>query len=139
MSFLGLVVGTVNTGWPRPLAESRTSRNQGVLALEKLSLETSFSKHRVLCQRAIRCTSTWRYCIRIFQSTRKRYCKFPTHALQTRAKHKKDNEQNTKRTTGPADPIRVNRIPVISSIRDPTKSGCGCPTAGRTDHKPTFL
>ena len=35
--------------------------------------------------------------------------------------------------------LLVNRIPVTSSTRDPTKSDCGCPTAGRTDHKPTFL
>ena len=35
--------------------------------------------------------------------------------------------------------LLVNRIPVTSSIRDPTKSDCRCPTAGRTDHKPTFL
>ena len=39
-------------------------------------------KNRDLCQRAIRCTSTWRSCIRIFQSTRKRDCKFPKHDLQ---------------------------------------------------------
>ena len=77
MSLLDFVVGTVNRGWVRPLAKSRTSRNQGVLVLEKLSLETSFSKNRVLCQRAIRCTSTWRYRIGIFQSTRERDCKFP--------------------------------------------------------------
>ena len=82
MSLLDFVVGTVNRGWVRPLAKSRTSRNQGVLVLEKLSLETSVSKNRVLCQRAIRCTSTWRYRIRIFQSTRERGCKFPKHVLQ---------------------------------------------------------
>ena len=44
MSFLVFVVGIVNTGWPRPLAKSRTSGNQGVLVLENVSLETSFQK-----------------------------------------------------------------------------------------------
>ena len=62
MSFLDFVVGIVNTGWPRPLAKSRTSRNPGVWVWENVSLETPFSKHRALCQRAIRCTSTWRSC-----------------------------------------------------------------------------
>ena len=82
MPFLVFVVGIVNTGWPRPLARSRTSGNHGVLVLENVSFEQSFSKHRDLSQRAIRCTSTWRSCIRIFQSTRKRDCKFQKHALQ---------------------------------------------------------
>ena len=82
MQFLVFVVGIVNTGWPRPLARSRTSGNHGVLVLENVSFEQSFSKNRDLCQRAIRCTSTWRSCIRIFQSTRKRDCKFPKHDLQ---------------------------------------------------------
>ena len=82
MPFLVFVVGIVNTGWPRPLARSRTSGNHGVLVLENVSFEQSFSKNRDLCQRAIRCTSTWRSCIRIFQSTRKGDCKFPKHDLQ---------------------------------------------------------
>ena len=82
MPFLVFVVGIVNTGWPRPLARSRTSGNHGVLVLENVSFEPSFSKNRDLCQRAIRCTSTWRSCIRIFQSTRKRDCKLPKHDLQ---------------------------------------------------------
>ena len=82
MSFLVFAVGIVNTGWPRPLARSRTSGNHCVLVSENVSFEQSFSKNRDLCQRAIRCTSTWRSCIRIFQSTRKRYCKFPKHDLQ---------------------------------------------------------
>ena len=82
MSFLVFAVGIVNTGWPRPLARSRTSGNHGVLVLENVSFEPSFSKIRDLCQRAIRCTSTWRSCIRIFQSTRTRDCKFLNRALQ---------------------------------------------------------
>ena len=82
MPFLVFVVGIVNTGWPRPLARSRTSGNHCVLVSENVSFEQSFSKNRGLCQRAIRCTSTWRSCIRIFQSTRTRDCKFPNRALQ---------------------------------------------------------
>ena len=82
MSCLDVAVRIVNTCWPRPLAKSRTSRNPGVLVLEKVSLETSISKLRALCQRATRCTSTWRYCIRIFQSTRRENCKFQKHDLQ---------------------------------------------------------
>ena len=82
MSFLVFVVGIVNTGWPRPLARSRTSGSHCVLVLGNVLFEQSFSKNRDLCQRAIRCTSTWRSCIRIFQSTRTRDCKFPNHALQ---------------------------------------------------------
>ena len=35
----------------------------------------------------------------------------------------------------PAYQLLVNRIPATSSIGDPTKSDCGCPRAGRTDHK----
>ena len=77
MSFLVFVVGVVNTGWPRPLAKSRTNGNHSVLVLENVSFEQSFWKNLDLCQRAIRCTSTWRSCIRIFQSTRTRDCKFP--------------------------------------------------------------
>ena len=82
MSFLVFVVGIVNTGWPRPLAKSRTSGHHSVLVLESVSFEQSFSKILDLCQRAIRCTSTWRSCIRIFLSTRTRDCKFPSRALQ---------------------------------------------------------
>ena len=82
MSFLVFLVGIVNTGWPRPLAKSRTNGNHNVLVLENVSFERSFSKNHDLCQRAIRCTSTWRSCIRIFQSTRTRDRKFPKHALQ---------------------------------------------------------
>ena len=82
LPFLDFVVGIANTGWPRPLARSRTSGTHCVLVLENVSFEPSFPKHRVLCPRAIRCTSTWRSCIRIFQSTRKRDCKFQEHDLQ---------------------------------------------------------
>ena len=82
MSFLVFLVGTVNTGWQRPLAKSRTSGNQSVLVLENVLFEQSFWKILDLCQRAIRCTSTWRSCIRIFQSTRTRDCKFQNRVLQ---------------------------------------------------------
>ena len=47
MSFLVFVVGIVNTGWPRPLARSRTSGNHGVLVLGNVSFEPSFSKNAV--------------------------------------------------------------------------------------------
>ena len=87
MPFLVFVVGIVNTGWPRPLARSRTSGNHVVLVLENVSFEQSFSKNRDLCQRAIRCTSTWRSCIRIFQSARTRDRKLPKHALQNMFLH----------------------------------------------------
>ena len=45
MPFLVFVVGIVNTGWPRPLARSRTSGNHGVLVLENVSFEQSFSNN----------------------------------------------------------------------------------------------
>ena len=44
MPFLVFVVGIVNTGWPRPLARSRTSGNHCVLVLGNVSVEESFSK-----------------------------------------------------------------------------------------------
>ena len=42
MPFLVFVVGIVNTGWPRPLARSRTSGNHCVLVLEKNHLSNHF-------------------------------------------------------------------------------------------------
>ena len=44
MPCLVFVVGIVKTGWPRPLARSRTSGNHCVLVLENVSFEQSFSK-----------------------------------------------------------------------------------------------
>ena len=87
MSFLVFAVGIVNTGWSRPLARSRTSGNHCVLVLENVQFELQFSKILDLCQRAIRCTSTWRSCIRIFQSTRTRDCKFQNRVLQKIISH----------------------------------------------------
>ena len=87
MSFVVFVVVIVNTGWPRPLARSGTSGNQGVLVLGNISFEQQFPKTCDLCQRAIPYTSTWRSCIRIFRSTRNRDCKFRKRDLHNIFRH----------------------------------------------------
>ena len=132
MPFLVFVVGIVNTGWPRPLARSRTSGNHGVLVLENVSFEQPFSKNRDLCQRAIRCTSTWRSCIRIFQSTRKRDCKFPKHALQKiisafyefRILHLQNQKTNIRKyVITPFSNFENSRLQsLISGLRDITEN-----------------
>ena len=131
MSFLVFAVGIVNTGWPRPLAKSRTSGNHCVLVLENVSFERSFSKNHDLCQRAIRCTSTWRPCIRIFQSTRTRDCKFPNRALQKfsafcefRFLHLQNQKTNIRKyVITPFSNFENSRLrSLISGLRDITEN-----------------
>ena len=123
MPFRVFAVGIVNTGWSRPLAKSRTSGNQNVLVLENVSLETQFSKNRVLCSRAIRCTSTWilhphfpKYEKERLQIPKTRFAKYIFAFCEFRFRHLQNQKTNIRKyLTTPFAKFKKNRLTILIS------------------------